>query len=505
MAVQESDAIVGGTGLSSQELLGDFYAQGGYTPVWVKAGSLTNHGSALIGILGGAQDHGLDARDYHLPSISARIARGHMADAQGAVELELLLTDGALTYARHLSAGKVSPELLYDSWKARPRQQDVVSILSEALSGDAHSLTLSFESMAPQDPRYQQLKVLLRELGQSIGAQLPLLPDRMIQLEDRGSAVPALRTRIEAWEDRHQVVDDPEVFDIALEASVKQFQHRHGLEPDGIVGANTIEWLNKSYAQRMRQVRVNMERWRWMPADLGPRRIEVNIAGFRVDVMEADRKVLSMRAIVGKPYHKTPVFSDRMSYLVFNPSWNVPWSIAVREILPKLKENPSYLSENDMRALKGWGADADVIDSSAVDWSRLNEKNFRYRFQQLPGEANALGRVKFMFPNEFDVYLHDTPARSLFTNESRDFSHGCVRLEKPLDLARYLLQTERSWTKEQLDGVLASGKETEVPIRAPVPVHFMYWTVWVDGSGLPQFRDDIYDRDEPLAAALIDG
>jgi len=314
-----------------------------------------------------------------------------------------------------------------------------------------------------------------------------------------------LKKRLASWEGGYDGSDETDRFDIALEARVKQFQHRHGLEPDGVVGQKTIGWLNKSHAQRMRQVRVNMERWRWMPAELGERRIEVNIAGFRVDVMEAERKRLSMRAIVGKPYHKTPVFSDRMSYLVLNPSWNVPWSIAVKEILPKAQTNPSYFEEKNMRVLKGWGNEPVVIDNKAVDWNSLNEDNFRYRFQQRPGDNNALGRVKFMFPNEFDVYLHDTSARSLFTNESRDFSHGCVRLEKPMDLARYLLGGEASWTQEKLDSVLESGQETEVPIRTRMPVHFMYWTVWVDGSGLPHFRDDIYERDEPLAIALIDG
>jgi len=497
--------MVEGMDLSSPDLTREFYARVGNVPVWINEGTLTAHGSALIGILGGAQEHGLDARDYHLLAISARIARGHMADAEGAVDLELLLTDGGLTYARHLSAGKVSPELLYDSWKARPRKQDVVSILGDAISGEARSLILSYEGMAPRDPRYQRLKALLLELTSSIGSPLARVPRGTLRLDDRGAAVSALRKRLEAWGGSLPEVDDPEVFDIALEASVKQFQHRNGLEPDGVVGTNTIAWLNKSYAQRMRQVRVNMERWRWMPADLGQSRIEVNIAGFRVDVMESDRKVLSMRAIVGKPYHRTPVFSDRMSYLVLNPTWNVPWSIAVNEILPKLKENSSYLSENNMRTLSGWGYDAKVIDSGSVDWSSLNKQNFRYRFQQMPGEDNALGRVKFIFPNEFDVYLHDTPARSLFTRESRDFSHGCVRLEKPFDLARYLLQDERSWTQERLDAVLESGKETQVPIRSRAPVHLMYWTVWVDDSGLPHFRDDIYKRDEPLAAALIDG
>lgn len=503
-AAKDIDAAVVGQRLTSAHLLTGFYELGGHSPVWIQSGKMTAQGLALVSILGGAQAHGLDAKDYHLPVISAAIARGDTVVEESAADLELLLSDAALTFARHLSRGKVSPEQLYDSWKARPRTQDIVSILRQALSGDSGSLTQAFDMLAPRDPRYQQLKALLVELRNSIGAPLPQVPRTMLRLDDQGSAVVALRKRLAAWEGNPAEDGEPEFFDIALEARVKQFQHRHGLEPDGIVGANTIEWLNKTWAQRMRQVKVNLERWRWMPDDLGQRRIEVNIAGFRVDIMEGDRKVLSMRAIVGKPYHKTPVFSDRMSYLVLNPSWNIPWSIAVNEILPALRENPIYLSENNMRVLKGWGYDAEVIDPGGVDWNALTKKNFRYRFQQVPGDFNALGRVKFMFPNEFDVYLHDTSARSLFTSEARDFSHGCVRLEKPMDLAHYLLQTDPDWTPGRIQNVLASGQESEIPVRDQVPVHVMYWTVWVDGSGLPHFRNDIYDRDEPLAAALID-
>ncbi len=501
---QGVDSAIDGKRLSSSELLDGFYARSNYATVWVQSGKVTAHGRALVGVLGGAQDHGLDTRDYHLPTISARIAEGRIAEAKRSAELDLLLTDGALTYARHLTRGKVQPEQLYDSWKARPREQDVAAIVWRARSGDARALDPAYRLLAPRDPRYQQLKVLLRELGNSIGLPLPRLPSILLRLDDHSAEVSLLRKRLAAWRGDQPEVDPSQIFDIALEARVKQFQLRHGLEPDGVVGERTRRWLNKTYAERMRQVRVNLERWRWMPADLGSRRIEVNIAGFRVDVMEADRKVLSMRAIVGKPYHKTPVFSDRMAYLVLNPSWNVPWSIAVNEILPALQQDPSYLQEKNMRILSGWGHDAEIVDSRGIDWGTVTKKNFRYRFQQLPGDTNALGRVKFMFPNEFDVYLHDTPARSLFTSQSRGFSHGCVRLEKPMDLADYLLRGDERWTRERVREVLASGQETEAPVRDRLPVHIMYWTVWIDGAGLPHFRNDIYDRDEPLAMALID-
>jgi murein L,D-transpeptidase YcbB/YkuD len=502
-AMEDIQASVDGPRLQSPHLLDALYARSGHARVWMKGGMLTAHGRALVDILADAQDHGLDARDYHLPEISAAIAAGRMADGAGAA-LDLLLSDGALTYATHLLSGKVRPEQLYDSWKARPRAQDVVSPVWQALSADAPSLAGVYEKMAPQDPRYRQLKALLADLRDSIGPPLPTIPRLLLRLGDRGPAVSSVRQRISAWLGGGRADGGSDVYDIALEAAVKQFQLRHGLEPDGVVGPKTLKWLNRSYAQRMRQVRVNMERWRWMPAELGHRRIEVNIAGFRVEVMEADRKVLSMRAIVGKPYHKTPVFSDRMAYLVLNPSWNVPWSIAVNEILPKIRREPGYLSENNMRVLSGWGYDAEVVDRDGIDWATMTGERFRYRLQQMPGEDNALGRVKFMFPNEFDVYLHDTPSRSLFTSESRGFSHGCVRIEKPLELTYYLLRGEPQWTKERIDRVLSSGVETEVSIRHSIPVHIMYWTVWIDGSGLPHFRNDVYGRDGPLAAALID-
>ena len=228
----------------------------------------------------------------------------------------------------------------------------------------------------------------------------------------------------------------------------------------------------------------------------------MNIAAFRVDVVESVETVLTMRAIVGRAYRRTPVFSDTVRYLVLNPSWNVPHSIAVNDKLPLIRQDPGYLERYGYRLYRGWGANAARVDPDTVDWSRITARNFPYRLYQEPGPHNALGRIKFMFPNRFDVYLHDTPERQLFQRTTRTFSSGCIRVERPRDLAGYLLRGAPSWTPDRIDRVLAAGTETTVSLPEPVPIHIQYWTAWAEGDGTVHFRPDIYDRDDSLDRAL---
>jgi len=287
-----------------------------------------------------------------------------------------------------------------------------------------------------------------------------------------------------------------------LEAAVKRFQARHGLDEDGIVGAATMRALNVSAAARVRQIRLNMERWRWLPQDLGARHLIVNIAGFALRLVDHEQEIMRMRVVAGQPYRQTPVFSDTISYLVLNPYWHVPHRIAVEDKLPLIKQNPDYLAQQHMTLLRGWGADAQVIDPATVDWSAVTADNFPYRLRQDPGPQNALGRVKFMFPNRHNVYLHDTPSRSLFTRAERSFSSGCIRLERPLALARYLLADQSAWTAARIQQVLDTNVERTVPLKQKVPVHLQYWTAWAERDGTVHFRRDVYERDASLARAL---
>jgi murein L,D-transpeptidase YcbB/YkuD len=247
---------------------------------------------------------------------------------------------------------------------------------------------------------------------------------------------------------------------------------------------------------------LNMERLRWISDDVEKRSIVVNIANFSLDVIEDGHSVLSMKVVVGKPYQRTPVFSAKMTYLIINPPWNVPDSIAREEILKKIRKDPQYLLKENIKVLKGWGPQEEEIDPDTIDWSKISANNLPYRFRQEPGPLNPLGQIKFMFPNKFNVYLHDTPAKQLFLKDIRTFSHGCTRIEKPVELAEYLFWEDPRWTRENLLAAIEEGTEQTIRITKPLDVHFLYLTAWVDEEGILQFRNDIYDRDALLDAAL---
>jgi murein L,D-transpeptidase YcbB/YkuD len=284
---------------------------------------------------------------------------------------------------------------------------------------------------------------------------------------------------------------------------VKQFQNRHGLAPDGIVGSKTRAALNVSVQQRIRQVELNLERWRWLPNDLGDRFIAVNTADYSLKVVENGRKIIDMRVVVGRPARQTPVFSAKMTYLVLNPYWNVPYTIAVKDILPKLDEGVDYLISQGIRVFSDWSKDATELNPEQIDWASYGRSNFPFRLRQDPGKKNALGQIKFMFPNKFAVYLHDTPQRSLFQKIQRGFSSGCIRVENARMLASYLLSAEDRWTPEVLLAALASGHRQVVRVPQPILVHLLYMTAWIDDRGVLQFREDIYHRDRDLDAALM--
>lgn len=250
----------------------------------------------------------------------------------------------------------------------------------------------------------------------------------------------------------------------------------------------------------LRQIDATLERWRWLPESLGETYVLVNIAGFELQMVENGEEVLRKRVIVGQPFRQTPVFSDRIRYLVFNPDWTVPRTVMIQDQLPQIVRDPDYLSRLNISVYRGWGADRQKVDPLDVDWSSLNRNNFPYQLIQEPGPQNALGQVKFMFPNQYDVYLHDTPGRGLFMRSERSFSSGCIRVEQPFDLAQRLLAASPDWSREKIDRVVLEAEPRTVLLPEPVPVHIQYWTSWVDSEGRLQFRNDLYNRD----ARLID-
>jgi murein L,D-transpeptidase YcbB/YkuD len=502
---------VSGEAIYSSVVLPTFYERRAYVPAWIGDTGLTPSARDLVRAIRGGEAEGLRPEDYHLSRIGRlveRLADGAPrtagANPRQLADLELLLTDAFLIYGSHLLAGRVNPVTIDSEWRANRREIDMAEVLESAVLQNA--IVEALESLRPPQDGYARLKEALkiyRRIAAAGGwAALPEGPK--LRKGDTGSRVGLLRERLSVTGDLKAAGPAGDVFDDELESAVIAFQRRFGLDADGVVGPATAAALNMSAELRVRQIELNLERWRWLPNDLGARHILINIANFELDVVEAGREVLTMRAIVGRDYRRTPVFSDRMSYLVLNPYWHVPPKIAVDDILPKVRKDPGYLVENGFRVFRGWGADAEEIDPAGVDWATMTGRDFVYRLRQDPGPLNALGRVKFMFPNEFDVYLHDTPARALFDKTVRTFSSGCIRIEKPIELAEYVLRGDAKWTREAI--LEATDKRLEQTVRLPeqIPIHLLYWTAWVDGAGVVHFRDDIYGRDHLLDAALAE-
>ena len=476
-----------------------FYGQRGYRPMWIAegAGSRTRQ---LVEVLRSAARDGLDPNAYGLSEIAARLEASAASDQ---AELELRASLALLRYASDVRTGRLALQDIDPELFIHPGELDRLDILKRAAA--APDIERFLRDQAPSNPIYRRLRRVLAEY-RAIAAHggWPAVPDGPSLKPGMVDArVNDLRLRLMSSGDLTIEGADPRVYDPALVQAVERFQSRHGLEPDGVVGPKTLYALNVPVEQRIDQILINMERWRWMPDDLGDRYVLVNLAGFELDVVEAGSTVLDMRVVVGRTYRRTPIFSGRMTYLEFNPYWTVTPNIAKRDILPKILADPGYLKAEGMRVFAGWGGDAAELDPETIDWPSLAPQKLTFKFRQDPGPKNALGRVKFMFPNRFNVYLHDTPSRELFQRTVRTFSSGCIRVEKPLELAEYLLQGDPGWTRARIERVIAGGKTMTVVLPKSIPVHLTYSTVWIGEGGTIHFRDDIYGRDALVAQALF--
>ena len=497
--------IIGEEHIYSAVLAENFYKGRNDKPAWSRNGSLMQV-ETLIKAIEEAYDDGLTPDYYHLSLIKLLVDKvekdpsrnpGHMAD------LDILLTDAFLTLGCHLSAGCVDPVTIESEWFAKHGTVDVSSVLNQALRKKQVREALLL--LRPEQDSYNRLrKALAQYRGLSSRGEFPLVSTgprlKKGSVSDR---VAEVRKRLAASGDLEAAeIIQGTLFDEKLEQSIITFQKRHGLKADGIVDSATCNALNVPLKQRIRQMELNMERLRWILGNQEHRSIVVNIANFDLNVFENWKSVLSMKAVVGKPYLSTPIFTAKLTHLLINPSWNVPDSIAHKEILKIIKKDPNYLTAQNMKVLKGWGHSEVEIDPETIDWSKITESNLTYRFRQEPGPRNALGHIKFMLPNKFDVYLHDTPARRLFSENMRAFSHGCTRIEKPIELAEYLLRDNPGWSRERLLAAIETGVEQKVMIPRPINVHFLYLTAWVDDEGTIEFRNDIYGRDKLLDEAM---
>ena len=487
-----------------------FYALRNFEPAWIGKDGSVSMAESLIKAINHARDDGLNPADYHtvnlqllLNEVKQKQAANEMSKPEMLVDLDLLLTDAFLLLGSHLLAGRVNPETIHSDWFVKNPSANLAEVLQTALKTNRIESVL--DGLRPPHTGYQALKSELHRYRQIVeSGGWPSIPEAWHwQKGDHGAQISVLRRRLEMSGDLNPVDDRyVSLFDDALEQAIRSFQARHGLVANGKIDAKTLGVLNVPAGIRSRQIELNLERWRWIPHELGQRYILVNIADFKLSVVQNDYPVMEMRVVVGKDYRRTPVFSKQMKYLVFNPYWNIPRKLAIEDILPKIRRDPDYLSRRRIKVFENWRKGAEEIDPQAVDWSRVHPDNFHYKFRREPGPHNDLGRVKFMFPNKFAVYLHDTPSRRLFQKTRRGFSSGCIRVEKPIELAELLLADNPRWSRHDILKAIKSEKNQVVRLRNQIPVHILYWTAWVDDVGNVHFLNDIYKRDKPLDYAL---
>jgi len=487
-----------GAPVSATALLERFYEERHFSPAWDMPAKL----ASLLDAIAASRRHGLSPRDYNR-DVLLRLsdAAAFRPSARLAAELDVRATEALARLALHLHHGKIDPVALEPSWNFSGPMDgiDLVDALHAII--DAPRMQDALDGLAPDDAYYRGLMDALARYRLIVArGGWPRVPGG--ETLGRGMTSPrvaALRTRLEMSGDHRPapVAADAEHFDAKLDAAVRRFQRRHGLGVDGLVGADTLAALNVSARARVDQLRINMERARWVFQDLEERFLLVNIARYRVMLIERGRVSWSTRAVVGRPFRQTPVFKARMTHLEFNPVWTVPRTILEKDLLPEIREDPGALQKKNMRLLD---FDGRPVAPGSVDWATVRAAAFPYMVRQAPGPDNPLGRVKFMYPNPHDVYMHDTPLRSQFHRAGRAFSSGCIRLERPLELARILL-AGTEWDAAAIERVTASGETRTVYLPRPITVLTLYGTAAPSALGV-DFATDVYARDERLLAAL---
>ncbi|KAB7615606.1 L,D-transpeptidase family protein [Amylibacter sp. SFDW26] len=471
-----------------------FYASTNYKPIWVGSKNKARR-KALLASLKSSGNHGLPTARYKIDKLESALksARGK----QNVGSAELLATKTYLQYAHDLTSGAVNPKKIDPELAVnRPRRSDEKLLAAFAKSSPAGFL----KSLQPKTKEYQKLLVEKKKLERALGASAGIqsIPSRTLKKGSSSNSVILLRQRLTKL--GYGKLGNAPLFDDGLKTAVQKFQTANGLNPDGVAGPGTIGRLNQGPKDKLVKVLVNLERERWMNFPRGDRNVFVNLASYTVYLMDNGRSSFETRAVIGKrAKDRTPEFYDEMTHMVINPTWHVPRSIAGKEYLPIIRKDPSFLKRRNMVMISQSGKS---VSPASVDLSGYNEKNFPYYIKQRPDPQNALGLVKFMFPNKYNIYLHDTPSKSLFNREVRAFSHGCVRLQKPFDFAYKLLEKQTSNPKGAFHTFLDTKKEQYVNLAKPVPVYLTYRTAYFGDASAVSFYPDIYGRDKKVFNAL---
>lgn len=471
-----------------------FYRQRSFRLAWSSAAGPLLRSDELIAWLDQVEDDGLRPGDFRLELIRrVRADCSRRPSTDCVVDLDLLLTDAFLRSASALHRGELVPEELHVFWEVKSTKVNLASLLRTSI--DLDQVVANLDALRPTLSGYLRLRTVLRRyraLADGGGwGRAPASGDRL-QMPD---VAERLRRRLRLTRD---MPGHDETSGADLAGALGRFQRRHGLTGTGRLDAATVAALQVPLERRIEQLRLNLERWRWLPHRQSSRYLLVRIADYQLDIIEDGAVVDNMRVIVGKPFWRTPIFSSWITQLVLNPRWHVPASIAEAEILPLARSNPGYLERNRILVHRVVGDSLQLVSSREVDWQ--HEGVGSVRFTQLPGERNPLGRLKFHFDNPYGVFLHDTPSVELFAAERREFSHGCIRVERSLELAAYALAGESK--VGELEGWAESDRTRLLKLATPLPIYVMTWTAWVDEEGVLQFRDDQYGADARLRSRL---
>lgn len=488
-----------GESVISHNLLADLYHKNNLQLLWNNPDSVKQ----LFDAIRGSFLEGLTPNDYHLQillPLQQQLATGMKYPTLQA-NLDLLLTDALIRLAYDKSFGKVDPKRLHSTWNLSGKNiVDPAIKIETAIRNSTVGKTLAI--LSPRFVTYEHLKKALAQyrLIKKKGGWPTIAAGPTLKPGVKDRRVVALRSRLSSTNAFSTANTNSPFFDEELKQAVLRFQRRHYLQRDGLVGKKTLASLNQSIDQKINQIRVNLERARWGLHNIQDSFVLIDIAGYSLTYHYQGDAIWTTEVMVGQPYHMTPTFESSIKYLVINPSWTIPRSIISNETLPNIKADPNYLQEQNLRILDYKGI---PVDPSSINWNSYSGKTFPYLIRQDPGPHNALGRIKFIFPNKHAIYLHDTPHRELFTKEQRAFSHGCIRVSQPLRLAELILKNDgQNWDKDRIMKVITSKKTTTLHLKTPLPVVLFYWTVNASSENRILFKQDIYGRDRALLKEL---
>jgi len=476
--------------------------EGLFSPRWNNSDKMLQ----LISAIYSSSEDGLDPDDYNLDEIeklAEEIIASNEPSPDAIAHMESLLTDAYIRLSSDMASGKTSPDDIDPQWKALRRMtgEGWDRYIDSTLN--TTDISSSIRKLTPRHNEYLNLKKALaqyRQIDSAGGWETFTTSLPKIEKGMRHPDVSSLRKRLAVTQGPIGFdPEDEELFDQALHNQVVVFQQRNGLEADGVVGKSTVEALNIPVSERISIIAANLERWRWVSDDLGENYIMVNAADYNLRFIENGEQTFTAKAIVGTSKRQTPVFSSVMKYLVVNPDWTVPPQILNQDVIPDILRDSGYLQKKNMKIV---ARDGSVVDPASIDWKKVSENRFPYMIKQEPGKGNPLGQIKFMFPNQYDVYIHDTPSHWQFGKSIRPFSSGCIRIDNVRDFARLLLKDDPDWNTGRLDEEIDNGRIRTIILKNPVPVHILYFTAWADNDGTTYFWKDIYNRDRQLIRTL---